>query len=163
MLDCPGMIDRVAPTGSAPLPRPPSRTRRRWRLAVLLAVVVGGLAADGVAPADTPAGGGKRYRVVDGAVDSRTYNGYRRYHAGCNHCHGPDGLGSTVAPSLVERLPALEAFRRSVREGVSGKTGVMQGFADDPNVAPYIDDLYAYLQARADGALGRGRPVRLNE
>ncbi|TIY04589.1 MAG: cytochrome C, partial [Mesorhizobium sp.] len=28
-------------------------------------------------------------------------------------------------------------------------------------VAPYIDDIYAYLQARADGALGRGRPERL--
>ncbi|TIX83067.1 MAG: cytochrome C, partial [Mesorhizobium sp.] len=38
---------------------------------------------------------------------------------------------------------------------------VMKGFADDPNVAPYIDDIYAYLQARADGALGRGRPERL--
>ncbi|TIQ52604.1 MAG: cytochrome C, partial [Mesorhizobium sp.] len=30
-----------------------------------------------------------------------------------------------------------------------------------PNVAPYIDDIYAYLQARADRALGRGRPERL--
>jgi hypothetical protein len=36
----------------------------------------------------------------------------------------------------------------------------MKGFAADPNFAPYIDDIYAYLQARADGALGRGRPKR---
>lgn len=37
----------------------------------------------------------------------------------------------------------------------------MKGFADDPNFALYIDDIYAYLQARAEGALGRGRPKRL--
>jgi len=29
----------------------------------------------------------------------------------------------------------------------------MQGFADDPNVAPHVDDIYAYLQARVDGKL----------
>jgi hypothetical protein len=39
----------------------------------------------------------------------------------------------------------------------------MKGFADDPNIAPHIDDLYAYLQARADGALGRGRPSELEQ
>ena len=38
----------------------------------------------------------------------------------------------------------------------------MKGYADDPNIEPYIDDIYAYLQARADGVLGRGRPARLN-
>jgi len=37
----------------------------------------------------------------------------------------------------------------------------MEGFAGDPHVAPYIDDIYAYLRARADGALGPGRPCRL--
>jgi hypothetical protein len=28
---------------------------------------------------------------------------------------------------------------------------------------PYVDDIYAYLQARADGELGRGRPVSFGE
>lgn len=160
------MVDRVAPTGSGPLhcQHPPSSNRRRrWQPVVLLSVVAGGLAAGVVAPSENTAVGGKFYQVVDGKVDERTYNGFRRYHAGCNHCHGPDGMGSTVAPSLVDRLPDVEAFRRIVREGISGKTGVMQGFADDPNVAPYIDDIYAYLQARADGALARGRPLRLGD
>jgi hypothetical protein len=63
--------------------------------------------------------------------------------------------------SLVEALPAPDAFRRIVRDGQSTGASVMQGFAGDPNIAPYIDDLYAYLQARAEGALGRGRPNRL--
>ena len=40
--------------------------------------------------------------MVDGKVDKGTYNGYRRYHASCHTCHGPDGLGSSYAPNLVE-------------------------------------------------------------
>jgi mono/diheme cytochrome c family protein len=122
----------------------------------VLALTIGAAAQDS-APA------GKVYRLVDGKADARTYNGYRRYHGGCNHCHGPDGIGSTFGPSLVEALPDLDAFRRIIREGKTTGTAVMQGFADDPNIAPYVDDLYAYLQARADGALGRGRPPRLEE
>jgi len=106
---------------------------------------------------------GKFYRIVDGKVDPRTYNGYRRYHAVCNHCHGPDGMGSSFGPSLVDHLPEIEEFRRIVREGKSSGTMVMRGFAGDPNVAQYVDDIYSYLQARADGALGRGRPTRLGE
>jgi mono/diheme cytochrome c family protein len=105
----------------------------------------------------------KLYQIVDGKIDARTYNGFRRYHASCNHCHGPDGSGSTIAPSLVERLVALEAFRRIVREGTRNGTSVMKGFDGDPNIAPYIDDIYAYLQARADGALGRGRPQKIGQ
>ena len=133
------------------------RLRQKLALSLLLA---GGI-APGVAaePTDNPLGA-KSYSFVDGAIDARTYNGFRRYHAACNHCHGPDGMGSTVAPPLIDRLPDLEAFRRSVREGVTRGTSVMQGFAGDPNITPYVDDIYAYLQARADGALPRGRPVK---
>jgi mono/diheme cytochrome c family protein len=126
----------------------------------LVFVLAGCVAVAGSAAAQDDARGGKLYRILDGKVDAGTYNGYRRFHAGCNHCHGQDGLGSTVGPSLVERLPDLDAFRRVVRDGTSGGTGVMKGFANDPNVAPYIDDIYAYLQARHDGALDRGRPTR---
>ena len=61
--------------------------------------------------------GVKFYKLVDGRVDEGTYNGFRRYHTSCNHCHGSDGLGSTFGPSLVNRLPEIEMFRRIVREG----------------------------------------------
>ncbi len=127
---------------------------------VLASAVLNSAAGIGTAGQDaaTPV---KFYRVVDGKADARTYDGYRRYHAGCDRCHGPDGVGSTFAPSLVSRLPDFEAFRRTVLDGRADGGTVMKGFADDPNFAPYVDEIYAYLQARADGSLGRGRPGRL--
>jgi mono/diheme cytochrome c family protein len=132
---------------------------RPWQL-LALCLVVAVTAGAGLSSEDE-ATGGKFYRIVEGKVDERTYSGFRRYHASCNHCHGPDGMGSTFASPLVDRLPAIEDFRRIVRGGLSSSsTSAMKGFADDPNVDPYVDDIYAYLQARADGALGRGRPAR---
>lgn len=130
---------------------------------VLSSVVVLGLATTAGALSQDGAFAGKFYQVVDGKVDPRTYNGFRRYHASCNHCHGPDGMGSTFGPSLVDRLADAEAFRRIVRNGQSTGSSVMKGFTDDPNIAPYVDDIYAYLQARADGVLGRGRPTKVEE
>ncbi|RWO05391.1 MAG: cytochrome C [Mesorhizobium sp.] len=128
---------------------------------VLPSVVVFTVAAGFAASSQAELAPGKFYEAVGNKVDARTYNGFRRYHGSCNHCHGPDGMGSTFASALVDRLPGIEVFRRNVRDGVRSGASVMKGFADDPNVAPYIDDIYAYLQARADGALGRGRPERL--
>jgi len=72
-------------------------------------------------------------------------------------------MGSSFGPSLVDHLPDIETFRRIVRDGESSGAAVMKGFSGDPNVAPYVDDIYAYLQARADGELGRGRPIRIGE
>jgi mono/diheme cytochrome c family protein len=136
---------------------------RPWQYLFLSPVLAGSLAVIAGAVAQDDALNGKFYRAVDGKVDARTYNGYRRYHASCNHCHGPDGLGSTFGPTLVDGLPDIDAFRRVVRDGQSTGNSVMKGFAGDPNIAPYVDDIYAYLQARADGALGRGRPARLGQ
>jgi mono/diheme cytochrome c family protein len=102
---------------------------------------------------------GKFYRVLDGKVDAGTYNGFRRYNAVCSHCHGQDGVGSSFAPSLVNGLLDIDTFRHVVLDGLVAGTSIMKGFANDPNVAPYVGDIYAYLQARNDGALGRGRPM----
>jgi mono/diheme cytochrome c family protein len=135
---------------------------RDWLHLVLMSIAVAFNLAFSIGAAsrdDAPPG--KFYRVVDGKVDARTYNGYRRYHAGCNHCHGQDGVGSSFAPSLVDALPDIETFRRMVLDGQGKGVSVMKGFADDPNFAPYVYDIYAYLQARAEGALGRGRPIAL--
>ena len=39
-----------------------------------------------------------------------------------------------------------------------GTKFVMPALGDNKNVMCYIDDLYAYLKARSDGAIPRGRP-----
>ncbi|NJO36379.1 MAG: hypothetical protein HC871_00675 [Rhizobiales bacterium] len=109
----------------------------------------------------------KPYDYVDGKVDFGTYNGFRRYHSSCHVCHGPDGLGSTYAPPLIESIPRigydgyLEAVVNGIQNVNTAKQSVMPSFGEDPNVMNYVDDIYAYLKARADGVIGRGRPERL--
>jgi methanol metabolism-related c-type cytochrome len=109
----------------------------------------------------------KPYTVVDGKVDFGTYNGYRRYHSHCHVCHGPDGLGSSYAPALVESIPRIgyEGYVEAVVYGIKNvsqsQQSVMPAFGEVADVVNYMDDIYAYLKARADGAIGRGRPERL--
>lgn len=108
------------------------------------------------------------YIVKDGKVDFGTYNGWRRFEGTCARCHGQDAAGTTFAPALAESLKRLsyEQFIETVVNGrqVEGATGqsVMPPFGENPNVIEHMDDIYAYLEARADGALGRGRPDRLD-
>ncbi len=109
----------------------------------------------------------KPYEYVDGKVDFGTYNGFRRYHSSCHVCHGPDGLGSTYAPPLIESIPRigydgyLEAIVNGIQNVSASEQSVMPSFGEDPNVMNYVDDIYAYLKARADGVIGRGRPDKM--
>lgn len=99
-------------------------------------------------------------------VDRGTYNGYRRYHAYCHVCHGPDGLGSSYAPNLLESLKVMKRddFSQVVAGGrqnlAAGKESVMPAFYEVADVMNYLEDIYSYLKARSDGQLGRGRPER---
>jgi methanol metabolism-related c-type cytochrome len=100
----------------------------------------------------------------DGTVDWYTFSGFRRYNAACIVCHGPDGAGSSYAPALVDSLKAL-SYMDFVGTVVNGKKSVntasdlvMPAFGTNPNVMCYLDDIFIYLRARSDGALGRGRP-----
>ena len=81
--------------------KPRKACRGRWVILCVAALSMDVAAQEAALP-------GKFYRIVDGKVDPRTYNGYRRYHAVCNHCHGPDGMGSSFGPSLVDHLPDIE-------------------------------------------------------
>ncbi len=132
----------------------------------LLGALVLGLVLGGAVTVPAAAQEQKPYSIVDGKVDKGTYNGYRRYHAACHVCHGPDGLGSSYAPSLVDSLKTLShddfvsivmGGRQNVR---AGQQSVMPAFGDVEDVAQYVEDIYAYLKARSDGAIGRGRPER---
>ncbi len=101
----------------------------------------------------------------DGKVDWYTYAGYIRYSANCLACHGPDGLGSTYAPSLVDALKTMSYgdFLGTVAGGKKNVSAsqnlVMPAFGANKNVMCYIDAIYIYLRARADGAVGRNRPT----
>lgn len=107
------------------------------------------------------------YRVSDGGkrVDWPSMSGYLRYNATCIVCHGPDGLGSTYAPSLVDALKSDDyaTFKRIVLGGKQNVNAaqelVMPAFANDRNVTCYLDDIYVYLRGRSDGAIPRGRPA----
>ncbi|MET3577225.1 methanol metabolism-related c-type cytochrome [Mesorhizobium robiniae] len=110
--------------------------------------------------------GNPTYKIENGTVDWYTFSGYRRYHSDCHVCHGPDGTGSTYAPALVNSLKTMDyaTFLSIVAEGRKnvggGKENVMPAFGDNKNVYCYMDDLYVYLRARADGAAPRGRPPK---
>lgn len=111
--------------------------------------------------------GNPTYKVqADGTVDWYTYSGYRRYHSECHVCHGPDGMGSSYAPALKDSLKTLSygdflGVVASGRKNISTATeNVMPAFGDNPNVACYMDDLYVYLRARANDAVGRVRPAK---
>jgi methanol metabolism-related c-type cytochrome len=102
----------------------------------------------------------------DGTVDWPTFSGYRRYHAECHVCHGPDGEGSTYAPALKESVMRMDyydftAVVASGRQVVNASDNqVMPAFGTNPNVMCYLDDIWTYLLARGEDAVPRGRPAK---
>jgi methanol metabolism-related c-type cytochrome len=110
--------------------------------------------------------GSPTYKVdKDGKVDFYSYIGFVRYSANCLQCHGPDGLGSTYAPSLVDALKGIDygTFLATVAGGKKDVSAsqqlVMPSLGENKNVMCYIDAIYIYLRGRSDGAIGRGRPA----
>ena len=109
--------------------------------------------------------GNPTYKVdPDGKVDFYSYIGFVRYSANCLRCHGPDGLGSTYGPALINSLRTL-SYEQVLTTVAGGKKDVsasqdlvMPSLGNNKNVMCYIDAIYVYLRARANGAIGRGRP-----
>jgi methanol metabolism-related c-type cytochrome len=146
------------------------------------ALALGVFLSVGVAQADAPgdpkavksadgkyfdAKGDPTYNVnAEGAVDFYTYSGYRRYHAECHVCHGPNAEGSTYAPALKDSVKRFDyaEFSGIVIGGRENKTAgndsVMPAFADNKNAMCYLDDIYVYLRARSTGAVPPGRPEK---
>lgn len=147
---------------------------------VLMGLALGLLCGSGIANAAAPASskavkeeGGKyfdangdpTYKIgPDGKVDWYTFSGYRRFNGTCVVCHGPDGAGSSFGPDLTQALTSMNYsdFVGIVSGGKqdvnTAETLVMPAFGTNKNVMCYLDDIYVYLRARSDGALGRGRP-----
>ena len=111
------------------------------------------LCAAGAAQAQT-----KLYTVVEGyKVDAETMKGFRAWRqAACDRCHGANQEG-LVGPSLVNSLKTLtkEEFVKTVTNGRLEKG--MQSFGNSPVVMDNINQLYAYLKGRSDGAITRAK------
>ena len=101
----------------------------------------------------------------DGTVDWYTFSGFRRYHAECHVCHGPDGEGSSFAPALGESVTRLDYydFVATVAQGRERGNSVMPSFGTNLNVMCYLDDIYVYLAAVGTEAIPRGRPAKRAE
>lgn len=107
------------------------------------------------------------YNVAeDGTVDWPTFSGFRRYHAECHVCHGPDGEGSTYAPALKDSALDMDYydFYDVVVNGRvvvdAADNSVMPAFGDNKNVMCFLNDIYVYLKARGTDAVPRGRPAK---
>jgi mono/diheme cytochrome c family protein len=116
-----------------------------------------------VAQAQTPvvgkdAAGKELYKVVEGTkVDAKTMEGFRTWRAAaCDRCHGANQEGM-VGPSLVNSLKSLtkDEFVKTVRDGRLEKG--MQSFGTSKAVMDNIDNLYAYLKGRSDGAITKSK------
>jgi mono/diheme cytochrome c family protein len=98
------------------------------------------------------------YTVVDGTkVDEKTMQGFRAWRAAaCDRCHGANQEGM-VGPSLLESMKVLskEEFRTIIMDGRLEKG--MPSFNTSRIVSDNLDNLYAYLKGRSDGAIKRAK------
>jgi mono/diheme cytochrome c family protein len=98
------------------------------------------------------------YTVVDGyKVDAATMQGFRTWRAAaCDRCHGANQEGM-VGPSLIESMKVLgpEEFKKTVMGGRLEKG--MPSFNASKMVMENLDNLYAYLKGRSDGAITRAK------
>ncbi len=168
------------------------KNRRMHRLArraawwFLFCIVMAGWPAHAQPANAVPMPG--EYRIEGGRVDRGTYVGWRLFHSACFGCHGVGGVGTTVAPNLLERManmtprdfaskvltsyrlvsPADEESaqaREATLEEILKRDRraargqvLMPAWGGHADVPPHVLDLYAYLSARAAGDLGPGEP-----
>jgi mono/diheme cytochrome c family protein len=160
---------------SAPRPHPharpssPSRCRRRHLRASPLPARETAAASDtppagGEQPADQGSQGGPQKASLNATPEE--YQGWKQFSANCERCHGQDALGSSLAPDL----------RKSINQGSVLGTGklthdlfigtVVAGRPAKgmPTWGPVLskdqmEQIWAYLNARASGKLAAGRPV----
>ena len=96
--------------------------------------------------------------VVDGTkVTPAVMDGFRTWRsAACDRCHGANQEG-LVGPSLLDSMKNLskDDFKKTLTEGRLEKG--MPSWKESPAVMEHIDDLYAYLKGRSDGAITKAR------
>jgi len=102
------------------------------------------------------------YSVVDGnKLDANSYAGFKLYRNWCARCHGTYGQGM-VGPNLADSLKVIteKEFFDTIEHGKSGTIGSMPAWKANVKVMAGRDQLYAYLMARSDGAIGVEKPKK---
>jgi len=131
--------------------------------------------------------GSEYYQAEDGKVDAATFIGWSTFHSVCVSCHGVGAVGSEVAPDLTEMIARYspEQFRLKVMHTTivrfttddwlnmeesmykeiakqehrnKGELEKMPRWKYNPNVTRNITNIHRYLRARADNAIGPGKP-----
>lgn len=148
--------DTAPATAAAPAPEPAAPVAAPVSEPVAAAAPAPASEPAPAAPAGPAAAADTPYQVVDGRIDANTVEGWKVYRGigTCATCHGPVGQGG-VGPALVDSLKekiTKELFVETVTNGRDGT--MMKPFGENPVVMANLDNLYAYLKARADGVLG---------
>ena len=137
--------------------------KTRTLCALMAAFWMGGALAATAATA-APAAASPPYQVVGGnKVDGQTLNGWRTWRAmACERCHGAAQEGM-VGPSLVNSLKVLTPaeFKTTLMQGRIEKG--MPNFSASKQVVENLDNLYAYLKGRSDGAIEPGRLTEIGK
>ena len=98
------------------------------------------------------------YTVADGTkVDAKTLDGFKIWRAAaCDRCHGANQEGM-VGPSLLESLKKITKaeFVTIMKEGRLEKG--MPAWNTNDQVMKGMDNLYAYLKGRSDGAITKAK------
>lgn len=98
------------------------------------------------------------YTVSDGTkVDAKTLDGFKIWRAAaCDRCHGANQEGM-VGPSLLESIRKLTKaeFVTTMTEGRLEKG--MPAWNTNDQVMKGMDNLYAYLKGRSDGAITKAK------
>jgi mono/diheme cytochrome c family protein len=134
------------------------------------------------APAPQPPADGDAMPQVTLSREARRslYEGWRVFQDNCSRCHGWSAAGTERGPDLVARMAGMSPYRfadlvmrrydwsaseRAARESLLGELmrrergeAIMPAWQGDPVVSGHLQDLYAYLSARASGTLGSERP-----
>jgi len=104
----------------------------------------------------------KPYTVTNGnEIDADSYKGFKLFRNWCARCHGTYGQGM-VGPNLADSLNVISKaeFFATVENGKTGTIGSMPSWKANAQVMEGKEQLYSYLKARADGAIGVVKPKK---
>lgn len=106
----------------------------------------------------TPANGGAG--TPGKTVTQVEYTGWKQYEVNCARCHGEYGLGSTIAPSLVNSFKAGAVDSAEYQKVVHGSR-TAKGMPNWTGMLSeeYLHAIYKYLSGRGAGRIAAGRPT----